>query len=130
MGHYDSTIRESEQRINALHSRIHTTFKNRDINDHKYREWQSACKEFNESYNSLAFPGGFEGAFERILSGDQQAIEAGLCFIELRPYFFRSGFIYKDLLRKLARAPLKVDDLARYSAVKEAYLEYRNNRNT
>jgi hypothetical protein len=102
VGHYDSAIRDNEKKINHLHSRIHETFKARDKNEHKYREWQDACQEFHSSYDALAFPGGFEGAYERILNGDPLAIEAGLCFIELRPYFFRSGYMYKDLLRKLA----------------------------
>jgi len=38
--------------------------------------------------------------------------------------------MYKDLLRKLAKAPLKGNDLTRYQVIKEAYLEYRANRNT
>ena len=130
MGHYDFTIRDSEKKINHLQSRIHETYKSRDKNEHKFREWQSACKEFHANYDTLAFPGGFDGAYDRILNGDSQAIEAGLCFIEIRPYFFRSGYMYKDLLRKLARAQLKGNDLTRYIAVKEAYLEYRANRNT
>ncbi len=130
MGHYDSRIRENEKLINQLHSRIHETYKYRDANDHKYREWKSACHEFHSKYDELAFPGGFEGAYERILNGDSQAIEAALCFIEIRPYFFRSGYIYKDLLRKLARAQLESNDLSRYMNVKEAYVEYRANRST
>ena len=130
MGHYDSAIRDGEKRVNHLHSRIHETFKTRNKNEHKYREWKAACKEFHLSYDSLAFPGGFDGAYERILNGDPLAIEAGLCFIEIRPYFFRSGYIYKDLLRKLARAPLKNNELVRYKTIKKAYLEYRASKNT
>ena len=130
VGRYDSIIRESERKINALHSRTNETLKERDKNEQKYREWQSACEEFHASYDALAFPGGYEGAYERILNGDPKAIEAGLCFIEIRPYFFRSGYIYKDLMRKLARAPLKNNDVARYNALREAYLEYRAEKNT
>jgi len=130
MGHYDIEIREAEKRINFLHSQIHETFKSRDENKHKFREWEAACKEFHSSYDHLAFPGGFDGAYERILSGDTAAIEAALCFVEVRPYFFRSGYMYKDLLRKLSKAPLKGNDLKRYQVIKEAYLEYRANRNT
>ena len=130
MGHYDSIIKDGEKRINILHSRIHETFKSRDKNEHKYREWQAACKEFHSSYGALAFPGGLEGAYDRILNGEPHAIEAALCFIEVRPYFFRSGYMYKDLLRKLAKAPLKNGDLARYKTVKEAYIKYRASKNT
>jgi len=130
MGHYDSEIRANEKRVNSLRSRIHEAFKNRDINEHKYREWQSACKEFHSQYDNLAFPGGFDGAYERILNGDSKSIEAALCFVEVRPYFFRSGYMYKDFLRKLGRAPLKGNDLCRYQSIKEAYIEYRETKNT
>lgn len=130
MGHYDTEIRESERRINFLHSQIHETLKHRDANKHKFREWDAACKEFHSNYDRLAFPGGLEGAYERILSGEPAAVEAALCFIEIRPYFFRSGYMYKDLLRKLAKAPLKGNDLKRFQVIKEAYAEYRANRNT
>ena len=130
MGHYDTVIKDSEKRINHLHSRIHETYKSRDKNEHKFREWQAACEEFHSCFNDLAFPGGLEGAFNRILEGDPITIEAALCFIEVRPYFFRSGYLYKDLLRKLAKASLKDSETARYKIVKEAYLEYRASKNT
>ncbi|MEQ5837793.1 hypothetical protein [Marinobacter sp. NFXS9] len=130
MGHYDSEIKGSERKINALQSRVHETFKRRDENVHKHREWESACREFRSQYDRLAFPGGLEGAYERIVEGDPQSIEAALCFVEVRPFFFRSGYMYKDILRKLGQAPLKGEELARYRAVKQAYLAYRASKNT
>lgn len=130
MGHYDTEIRESERRINFLHSQIHETFKHRDESKHKFREWEVACKEFHSNYDRLAFPGGLEGAYARILNGEPASVEAALSFIEVRPYFFRSGYMYKDLLRKLAKAPLEGKDLERYRVIKEAHVEYRANRNT
>ncbi|KLV03587.1 hypothetical protein ABT56_18485 [Photobacterium aquae] len=32
--------------------------------------------------------------------------------------FFRSGYMYKDLLRKLGKAPLKDNDIARFQFIK------------
>ena len=128
MGHYDSDISFSEKEINRLRSRIHETYECRLKNDHKLKEWKASCDEFHHKFETLAFPGGFGGAYERILSGDPKAIEAALCFIELRPYFFRSGYMYKDILRKLNKAPLKPDDQSRYEIVKSAYLEYRSKK--
>ncbi|WP_220718579.1 hypothetical protein [Agarivorans litoreus] len=128
MGFYDSEIRASEKEISRLRDRIHETFALRNRNEHKLREWESACKEFHERYPKLAFPGGLENALERIVSGDSKAIEAALCFIEIRPFFFRSGYMYKDILRKLRKAPLKEKELERYELVYRKYLEYRRNR--
>ncbi len=125
MGYYDSDIQIAEKEINRLKCRIHETYKLRLKNDHKLKEWKTACEEFHSKFEKLAFPGGLDGAYERILNGEPKAIEAGLCFIELRPYFFRSGYMYKDILRKLNKAPLKPADRSRYQVVKSAYLEYR-----
>ena len=126
MGYYDSDIRVAEKEINRLRNRIHETYQSRLKNEHKLKEWKSACEEFHSKFEKLAFPGGLDGAYERILDGEAKAIEAALCFIELRPFFFRSGYMYKDILRKLNKAPLKSDERSRYQVVKSAYIEYRS----
>jgi hypothetical protein len=40
------------------------------------------------------------------VSGLTEAIEIAIQFLEVDPYFFRSGYIKTDLLRRLKRAPL------------------------
>lgn len=129
MGHYDSTIKANERKINYLHTRIHETFKSRNKNAHKRIEWQKACEEFHAQYDALAFPGGFNGAYERMINGDPVAMEAGICFLECRPYFFRSGYMFKDILRKLKKAPLSKDQQERLKKVQKAYDNYRKTRN-
>ncbi len=62
---------------------------------------------------------------DRILAGDSEAIEAALCFVELRPYFFRSGYMFKALLPKLKRAPLSATEAARLQTVLSAYDAWR-----
>lgn len=114
--------------INRLHKRIHATFKDRNKNEEKNREWKQACREFHEWYETLAFPGGLGRAYERILSGEAEAVEAGLAFVECRPYFFRSGYMFKDILRKLKKAPLNNEQQNRLQSVLEKYDEYRRNR--
>lgn len=128
MGHYTDDILRNAEKINQLRQRIDETFKLRDKNDHKRKDWETACAEFHSRYDALAFPGGLSGAYERITSGDPQAIEAALCFLECRPYFFRSGYMFKDLLRKVNRAQLKKDQQARLDEVLTAYDEYRKSR--
>jgi hypothetical protein len=116
-----SVIRANAAEISRLRSRIDETFKDRDKNPGKREEWKCACKDFHLRYQALAFPGGERSAAARILAGDEEAVEAALCFVELRPYFFRSGYMYQDFLRKLNRAPLSRDQAARLASVKEAY---------
>ena len=128
MGHYTEEITRNAEKINQLKARIEETMKFRDKNEHKRKEWQTACAEFHEQYDSLAFPGGLSGAFDRILEGDPEAMEAAICFLECRPFFFRSGYLFKDLLRKTNRAPLKRDQVERLKNVKQAYDKYRESR--
>lgn len=59
------------------------------------------------------------------LEGDLYAMEYAICFLEVRPYFLRSGYMFKDLIRKLKHAPLNEKQQERYSAVKQKYAKYR-----
>ena len=80
------------------------------------------------AYDALAFPGGYSSALERIAAGEPEAIEAALAFLEIRPYFFRSGYMYKDLLRKTKRAPLSDAQARRFVRIVQAYADYRARR--
>jgi hypothetical protein len=82
------TITVNAAEAARLHQRIHDTFWLRDQGQEQREQWPHACAEFHARYDALAFPGGYTGALERIASGDAYAMEAGICFLELRPYFF------------------------------------------
>ena len=128
MGHYTEEIIRNAEKINQLKARIDETVKYRDKNEHKKKEWQKACAEFHDQYDSLSFPGGYDGALEKIVEGDSQAMEAAICFLECRPFFFGSGYMFKDILRKAKKAPLNEDQRARLHKVLEAYDEYRKSK--
>jgi hypothetical protein len=121
-------ILHNAEEINRLHSRIDQTFKERNKNEQKNAEWKSACEEFHNRYDELAFPGGWEGALDRIILGEPQSMEAALVFVECRPYFFRSGYMFKDILRKLKKAPLSIDQKKRLQVVQEKYSEYKKSK--
>jgi hypothetical protein len=118
-------IRQSAEEIVRLHSRIHETLPNRGKNPAKTREWEQACADFHSRYDELAFPGGYTGALERISSGEPNAMEAAICFLECRPYFFRSGYMFKDILRRCRRAPLSTKQIERLKQVEERLAEWR-----
>ena len=128
MGHYSTEIIRNAEKINLLHARIRETYALRDRNPHKWKEWQQACADFHARYDALAFPGGLTGAYQKIVEGDPQAIEAAISYLEARPYCFRSGYIWKNLLRKSKRAPLDADQRARLDRVITAYKAYRQSR--
>ena len=117
-------LRNAEE-IRKLHGRIHETYKQRGKVPGATERWSRACEEFHARYDSLAFPGGYETAVARMAQGDAEAIEAALCFVELRPYFFRSGYMFKTFLRKLKRAQLDVRQTERFERVVQAYEKWR-----
>ena len=116
---------ENGAKITSLQSRISETVKLRDKSPEGLREWKDACAEFHRRYSTLAFPGGYDGALERIVAGDEDAMEAAICFLECRPYFFRSGYMFKDILRKTKRAPLSLDQADRLRKVESKLSEWR-----
>lgn len=73
------------------------------LSQHELRE---VWLDYSCRYDALAFPGGWACAERRLLAGDPECIEAAICFLEVRPYFYRSGYMFNDLVRKAKRAPL------------------------
>ena len=121
-------IRESAAEIVRLHSRIHETLAHREKSPKKRREWEQACADFHARYDGLAFPGGYDGALQRISSGNPEAMEAAICFLECRPYFFRSGYMFKDILRRCRRAPLSPEQAARLGAIEERLADWKQRK--
>lgn len=123
-------IQENAEEIVRLHSRIHETYAHRSKSSEKMQEWKRACAEMHSRYAGLAFPGGYHGGdvLDRILNGDPQAMETAICFLEVRPYFFRSGYMFKDILRKCRRAPLTRNQAERLTAIEKRLLEWRERK--
>lgn len=85
----------------------------------------TAYEVFEARIDALTFPGGYSDAFERIDSGDPAAIEAALCFLELRPRFLGSGYMYKHILRKMKLASLPSAQACRLAKVIAAMQAFR-----
>ncbi len=123
-------ILENAAELNRLHRRIHETVKRRDDSEELRQEWLQACDEFHDRYAELWIPGGSDPHFyDRILAGDPAAVEAALCFLEVRPYFFRSGYHWKTLLQKCKRAPMSGEQAERFAKLLEKYSEWKRLRN-
>lgn len=103
--------------INRLKACIDDTVQRRDSSKRDHAAWEAACRNFHSRYGALAFPGGCEGMYERITGGDERTMEAALCFLECRPYFFRSGYLRTAILRRIKRAPLSTGQQARLTQV-------------
>lgn len=114
--------------LRALHAQIRKSFKTRSESPEHRRAWIDACALFNASYDALAFPGGYEGALKRLLTGDRNTAEAAIVFLELRPYFFRSRYMHKKLARCAKRAPLSKPQAQRLGSVLQRLAEWRELR--
>jgi hypothetical protein len=123
-----ASILANAEEICRLNARIHETVRVRFRSVEEGCEWQRACQEFHSRYDELAFPGGYADALQRIAAGEPDAVEAALCFLEVRQYFFRSGYMFKDILRKAKRAPLSKPQSDRLASIVAAYEQYHVQR--
>ena len=119
---------QNADEIVRLHRRIRETLCFRDEGPDQKAEWKDACSEFHAKYDDLAFPGGTDNARDRMRAGDDDAIEYAIAFLEVRPFFFRSGYMYKDFMRVLRNCPLSSAQKNRYDRIRERYLQYCQNR--
>ncbi len=107
--------------VERLRKRIRATYRVKERSDENREQWQRACEEFHSRFEALAFPGGYSSAVERLQAGDTDAIEAALCFVEVRPFYFRSGYLFKALLPKLKRCALTRQQAFRLDVVLERH---------
>jgi hypothetical protein len=122
-------IKENAAEINRLHECLHEAFKLRNENSDAMQKWSEAAAELHARYEQLALPGGpFPNFLERVAAGDPEMAEVALCFLEVRPYFFRSGYMWKDMLRKCKRAPLLGKQAERRDRLVKAFLDWRHVR--
>jgi hypothetical protein len=121
-------IQENAKVVSRLHATIHETYRDKARNPAKEIEWREACKEFHSRYDALAFPGGYSGARDRMTAGDSETIETALCFVELRPYFFRSGYMFDALIRKLKTVPLSQQQQIRLQSVLSRLKAWRESK--
>jgi hypothetical protein len=123
---------ENARELNRLHDLIHTSHKEYlgDVsNVEKQQRWQNACKGWHERYSSLCLPGGWdENFYDQLRAGDHDAIEKALCFLEVRPYFFRSGYHFKAILHKCKHAPMQGEQAERFAVLLAKYREWKQAR--
>ena len=88
----------------------------------------AALETFQRSYDRLAFPGGLENALVQIQRGDPEVLETALTYLEVRPYYNQSQYVFTVLLRRVKRAHLSADQRARLDKVRAAITERKTLR--
>lgn len=107
-------IQRNAERLRNLQARVNETEKSRSKSSEHLKAWQEACKQFNEEYNSLAFPGGLREGIDKIKKGDVQTIEVALNYLEDTPFCFRSQYVATDLKRALNKVLLQEPMTSRF----------------
>jgi hypothetical protein len=104
-------IIEHANTINQLHLSVHETANKRSINKNAMVEWQSACERFH-GYKSPIFE-------QMVICSKAHSYENpdikefGICYLEVDPEYFRSGYFKQILLRRLKRTLLHRDEIFR-----------------
>ena len=121
---YNSLIKQNSIEINRIKQQIERTFNVKNKKD----EWSNACDEYHKNYAKLCFWNGIYDYRSEIRNGNQETIEYYICFIEIRPYHFRSGYMYNDLMRVFKNIDLSTDHKRRYEIVRKNYMLYKEKR--
>jgi hypothetical protein len=93
-------IAEATARLSGLNRRFNEAFKQRS------GDYGAALYAFRNGYDQLAFPGGLAKRIRELAHHDVEAVEDAICFLEVDPWFFRSGYIKERILRYLKRCRL------------------------
>jgi hypothetical protein len=126
---FRSSIRKNEIIINRLHKTMHSANEQKNKSIAHLEAWKATCREFHENYSRLIYLFQFSDYRVELRGGNTEAIEYAISFIEVRPYFFRSGYLYKDLIRVLRSCPLNKSHRERYQIISERYKEYQQQKN-
>lgn len=106
-----TSIKRNAQIISELNDKINKFYRT-DIG-----AWKSSCEEFHDKYDSLAFPGGLGKGLQALDRSKPDAVENAIQFLEVNPYFFRSGYIKEKILTKLKNVDLTKRELERLHKV-------------
>lgn len=121
-------IEANAAQLDRMHRAIREAWRHRLESPAHKREWHDACLRFHESYDGLAFPGGLERGMALLKQHDASTIEVATRFLEVDPWFNRSGYIKADLIRWLRQAPLSGHQRERLRAVILARIQGRDAR--
>jgi hypothetical protein len=114
--------------LRHLHRSVREAADLRSRGPAEMKAWVEACRDYHERYNDLAMPGGYDAVLDGLEASDPGAIELALCFVEQRPYFFRSGYMYTLLMRRLKKCAMNDEQAMRHAQVIERAAAWRQKK--
>ena len=98
-------LQKAAREYAALHARIHETLPHRGRSEEDRKIWSEACAAFH-GYKSVLDVFWKTEALEHLEAGDSELLELAMAYVEVDPYYFRSGYLKKRLFRRLRRLTL------------------------
>jgi len=116
-------IEREAKAISDLQKNVHTTFKNRSSD----REtWSKACEKFHSYVSSLSIF--INRVYNEPEFQDEEILEFGITYLEVDPFYFRSGYIKEEILTKIKRSRLSKKQMKRLRAVLLNAVEHRGSK--
>ena len=105
-------ISQVERIENQHHMRIHAAFRSRDQSKDGLENWKKAAL----AWHAQRYPTDFLWSDEFITdlrNSKRDAIEQAILYLEVDPWYFRSGYLKERLVRRLKSANLSTQDCTR-----------------
>ena len=102
-------IRRTEDVENRHHARIHATCALRERSREDWQAWSKAAEAWHAQLypTDVLWTDEFRAALK---ASSRDAIEQAILYLEVDPWYFRSGYLKDRLIRGLKRANLKEKD--------------------
>lgn len=128
MSYVDFTrlIAEEGGRLGELHAQVHRTFRRRDLDAESRLEWERAADAFRSYVSRMDRY--IERASQKDRYSDKNLLEFVVCFLEVDPWFYRSGYLKEAFLTRLKRSDLDETTQARLRRVLLDSLHRRGSR--
>lgn len=115
MSDYENIKKQAAEYAKA-HRRVEETFQRCSESREARAAWEQACDEFHRCDSPLRFIESAEGR-RQLREGSPPLVEHAIAFLELDPYFFRSGYAKEVIIRCLKRLPLSNHQVQRLQGV-------------
>jgi hypothetical protein len=109
-------MRKAAQLVQETMGRVNDTAHKRDGSKTALARWHHALDEWHRAMG-LLYPDAFWEDLERLRSGDVEAVEPAIAFLEADPWAFRSGYVKQTVVHLLKRLELSAEQAGRLRSV-------------
>lgn len=121
-------INNNAKIINQLWQTISSTHSHRSENEKEKKAWETACTIFHKTYDILSFPGGLQHGLTLLKQNNQQIIDVAIEYLNIDPYFYRSGYIKEKIAHLLKQASLNQKQIHKLQTIFISHLMYIRRR--